>query len=216
VSDPITVIIPVKTLAGAKTRLATRLSPSERIRLARGLLTHVLAVVNGVNVVERCVVVSPDPEVLEIARAAGAEPIVERDYRSGRGQNAALEQARTAIQSDRPRAVLVLASDLPLLNGEDLEGMAALALAERTVVVGPDRRSEGTNALLVRPSDALPFCFGVDSFQRHCQEANRRGFAVSEYRSNGVAFDLDYPEDLDELERTVGVAHLLPSEVGQS
>ena len=197
-------IIPVKTFAGAKSRLAGRLSPDERMRLARALLAHVLEVVADVEAVERCLVVSPDPEVIEIARLAGADSIVEGDDQLSRGHNAALEQARSTIKSDRPRAVLVLASDLPLLTRHDIEGMAALAYEERMVIIGPDRRGLGTNALLLRPIDALPFCFGTDSFEQHRREAARRGLAVSVYRSDGVAFDLDYPEDLDELERVVG------------
>lgn len=215
-NDPITVIIPVKTLAGAKTRLASRLTPGERVGLARHLLAHVLSVVGGVKAVERCVVVSPDPEVLAIARVAGADCIVERDYCPRRGQNAALEQARAAIQSDRPGTILVLASDLPLLTENDIAGMVARATADRMIVIGPDRRHVGTNALLVRSSETLSFCFGDDSFQRHCQEAERCGLSVAEYYSQGIAFDLDYPADLIELEGLPEFPHLLSSSVRES
>ncbi len=215
-SGRITAIIPVKSLASAKTRMATHLSPTDRIELARYLLLHVLDVVGRSKAVERYLVVSPDSAVLALARSVGALPVLERDYVATRGQNAALEQAREVIRAWSTEAILVLAGDLPLLSVQDLQGIAELGSSERIIVIAPDRHDEGTNALLVRPGDALPFCFGTGSYRRHLQEASQRGLPVREYRGIGTAFDLDFPEDLSDLERLTGVSLDISGEVRKS
>ncbi|HLH74937.1 MAG TPA: NTP transferase domain-containing protein, partial [Chloroflexota bacterium] len=130
-SGRITAIIPVKSLASAKTRMATHLSPTDRIELARYLLLHVLDVVGRSKAVERYLVVSPDSAVLALARSVGALPVLERDYVATRGQNAALEQAREVIRAWSTEAILVLAGDLPLLSVQDLQGIAELGSSER-------------------------------------------------------------------------------------
>jgi 2-phospho-L-lactate guanylyltransferase len=67
------------------------------------------------------------------------------------------------------------------------------------VVLAPDRAGAGTNALLVRPPQALPFAFGPQSCARHVDLARERDLEVMFYRAPGTAFDVDRPEDLAEL-----------------
>ncbi len=66
-------------------------------------------------------------------------------------------------------------------------------------VIAPDRRREGTNALLLRPPGALAYHFGPDSFARHCQEARQRGLRLEVCERPGLALDIDLPEDLEYL-----------------
>ncbi|GAC1448130.1 MAG: 2-phospho-L-lactate guanylyltransferase [Ktedonobacterales bacterium] len=199
-------VVPVKSLAHAKTRLSARLSVQERATLTLWLLHRVVAAIQAAGVVADLALVSPDDTALEAARAAGivALPQVTGDL------NAGLEQGRRWVHSLGAEAVLVLLGDLPLIAADEVRGMAAMAraLAEtgaRTAaraglaVLAPDRAGTGTNGLLLWPPDGLPFAFGAGSFARHLELARERGIASAVYRAPGIAFDVDRPEDLDEL-----------------
>ena len=63
------------------------------------------------------------------------------------------------------------------------------------VVIAPCRRESGTNALLLRPADLVPFSFGPASFAAHCAAARAAGVEPAVYRSASIALDLDTPED---------------------
>ena len=74
--------------------------------------------------------------------------------------------------------------------------MLDLAIESRCVVIAPDRRGEGTNALFLRPPDAIEFAFGSDSFQVHSTQAKERALALHIFESETIGLDLDVPEDL--------------------
>jgi 2-phospho-L-lactate guanylyltransferase len=67
------------------------------------------------------------------------------------------------------------------------------------VVIAPCRHGTGTNALLLRPPGLIPFSFGPDSLSAHCAAARAAGVEPIIYRDERVAFDLDTPEDWEEL-----------------
>ncbi len=69
-------------------------------------------------------------------------------------------------------------------------------------VVSPDGARSGTNALLSRPPDALPFLFGPDSFEAHLQAARARGLDLRICERSHLAFDLDTAGDLARLNQT--------------
>lgn len=207
-------LVPVKDLREAKGRLAGRLAPRERARLVLACLDHVLTALREAGSIDHVAVVSRSESVLRRATGAGAWGIDERTLGGVDGQNRALEAARTALlrgdvfgvgqtadaTADRGPALLVVSADLPLLRARDVDALVVLGNDERSVVVAPDREGEGTNALLVRPGDAIPFRFGPDSRRRHQSEAERAGCAIRFYRGLGTALDLDEPADLDRID----------------
>jgi 2-phospho-L-lactate guanylyltransferase len=136
-------------------------------------------------------VVSRDMTALDLARRQGATALAESES----GLNAALNQAREWAMARGAQAVLVLPADLPLLTSGDIMAMLDLAREPRCVVIAPDARGEGTNALLLRPPDALNFAFGPQSFYEHCAQAETSQLALHIYRSPTVALDLDTPAD---------------------
>jgi 2-phospho-L-lactate guanylyltransferase len=209
VRDDIVAIVPVKALADAKSRLAPRLSPDERASLALRLFARVLEAVTGTAGIDRLVVVSSDEAVRRQARLGGAEVIDEPrafdsvpGYPNPEQHNAALEYARTvAIERWDPAALLVVAADLPFLSSADLTGLIERGTTEGTVVLGVDRDGTGTNALLLRPANALPFRFGPDSLAAHRAEALQRGLRFLVHDVRGIATDVDVPRDLEVLAR---------------
>lgn len=195
------VVVPVKPLAMAKSRLAAHLTLEERSALVLRLLGHVLTTVHQTAVTDRCLVVSADPRVRTWAAQHDAEPLAEQPTSLGIEHNAALEQAREVAQRRGRAALLVISADLPLLRPGDVTDMVALGSETNSIVIAPDRAGTGTNALLLRPIDIVPFRFGPGSFARHVAEARALGTLVRVHESDGTAFDLDRPEDLITLEQ---------------
>jgi 2-phospho-L-lactate guanylyltransferase len=192
-------VVPLQALAGAKSRLAAALMPAERAALTLRLLHGVLDALAAPAVAER-LVVSPDPRALAEARAAGAATLRQRLPTRGDALNDALAEARDWATARGADALLVVLGDLPLLTAADVAALVALAGADApTVVLAPDRHERGTNALLLRPPDAIPFAFGPDSLARHQAAATALGLPVRLYRAPGTALDLDTPEDLAAL-----------------
>jgi len=131
-----------------------------------------------------------------MARAAGAR--VRRT--AARGTRACARIGITIAAGRGANAVLVLPADLPLLRSADIRRLLA-AGDDDGVVVAADRHGRGTNALLVRPPDAIPALFGPLSFAAHIDAARRRGVRVRTPRIAGVSLDIDTADDLQILRR---------------
>jgi len=65
--------------------------------------------------------------------------------------------------------------------------------------VAPDRAGDGTNLLLATPPTLAPLAYGRGSFARHQRLARRAGVATVTFHAPGAAFDVDSPDDLEEL-----------------
>lgn len=183
-------VVPVKDLRGTKSRLAPVLDPAARAGLTLYMMGRVVtrALEAGVDAVG---VVSPDPIVLDEALKRGATPLVQ----NSRGLNPALEEGRLWATQNGASALLVLPADLPLIEPEDVLAVLAGA-ASAPVVVTPDGARYGTNALLLRPPDVLPFLFGPESFEAHLRAAGDRDVEVRVCENGHLSFDLDTAGDL--------------------
>lgn len=191
-------IIPVKPFRRGKTRLAGVLSEDEREILNLSLLGHTLQVVKQVNGIEQILVVSSDTAVLALAREQGARTVMED---GNPGLNMALHRATMVAQMYSAQGVLILSSDLPLLSKEDVTRIIDLSLEPPVVVIAPDRRNEGTNALLIRPTGLISYQFGDNSFFKHCNQAEKYHLPLKIVSSETLGLDLDYPEDLEILQQ---------------
>jgi 2-phospho-L-lactate/phosphoenolpyruvate guanylyltransferase len=164
------------------------------------MMGRVVAAIRSSGVEDVCVV-SPDRIVLNEAQRRGAIPLAQES----RGLNPALEEGRRRALELGASTLLVLPADLPLLEEEDV--LAVLKASEgQAVVIAPDGARSGTNALLTRPPDALPFVFGPDSFQAHLEAARKRDLDVKVCERSHLAFDLDTAGDLARLKKS-GAAH---------
>lgn len=192
-------ILPIKPFDLAKTRLAMALSPSERASLAERWYRHVLGAAQATREIDDVMVISRDARALAIAREMDAYTARERLPDDGAPSlNAALTQAtERALHVVRSLdAVLLLPADLPLLQSADLAAMVALAGRGAAVVIAPDGKGDGTNAMLVRPPAMFPYMYGVGSFARHTAAAWAAGARVEVYRSERLMLDIDVPRDL--------------------
>jgi 2-phospho-L-lactate/phosphoenolpyruvate guanylyltransferase len=190
-------IVPVKDLGETKSRLSSSLSLEERAELTLRMLEHVLATLREVGGVERIGVMSPSPRALFLAEDAGASALPQES----RGLNNGLEEGRDWAVSEGASSLLVLPADLPYLSAFDVRMLLKLLKEDDggALVISPDEAREGTNALLIRPPDALTFAFGPGSYETHLRAARERGLVVRAYENAGVAFDVDTLEDLQVL-----------------
>ena len=182
-------LIPAKPHTEAKSRLDPLLTAAQRIELSRRLLRRTVQLAH--EVVGRVIVVSRDPALLSEVEALGAWGLLE----TSPGLNPALTQAARFALGRGAGGLLVLPNDLPLLTASDLEEILALAATPPALVIAPCRHGTGTNALLLRPPDIIPFAFGSDSFAAHSAAARAAGIEPLVYRAETIALDLDTPED---------------------
>ncbi len=193
------VVVLIKDFDSAKQRLRPALAPKERRALA---LRNAQLAVQAAAAGDRVLVVAGDDEVAELAKAWGAEVLLEP---SQEGQNVAAARGMARAVEGGADAVLLLSSDLPLVTvdsvrevleaGSRIKGPVAVAV--RAVGRG------GTNALYLRPPGAITLHFGADSLAKFRDEAERSGVKFIVHDSDAMALDLDEPGDLARLRRVV-------------
>ncbi len=188
---PVTVVVPVRALEGAKSRLGAVLDAEERRELVTRLLRRTVDAALATAGVAEVLVVSPDPEVLGLAARTGARAILQRS----RGLNPAIQEARDAAPS--AKRLLVLPADIPGVSPAALATLleAGDAAGSPSVVLAPDRHGRGTNALLLDPPDVIDPAFGGDSRAGHAWLASSADAAFVEV-PGVLALDVDTPDDL--------------------
>ena len=191
-------IVPVKPLRRGKSRLAGVLSEDERALLNVTMLGNTLRNLSAVPEINQILVVSRDPAALSLAREFGARTVLED---GNPGLNMALHRATVVAQVYSAQDILVLPADLPLITPEDIEQLIRLGNKPPVMVIAPDRRMDGTNALYLSPTGLIDYRFGPGSFHHHMQQAEKRNIRVEICRSPSFALDLDIPEDLEELKQ---------------
>lgn len=193
-------IVPVKPLRYGKSRLAEVLTPDERMDLNRRMLAHTLDTLTVMPEIEHVLVVSRDQAALALAREHGARTVQENNSPQ---LNVALTRATVVAKNYATRGVLIIPADLPLITPEDVRVMLERAVDPPVVVVAPDRRHDGTNAMLVCPTGLIEYEYGPSSFQRHCQRARKAGAHLEICELPSLALDMDLPEDLELVSETL-------------
>jgi len=186
-----TVVLPVKVLARAKSRLAL-LAGTRRADLALALASDTVSAVVACPDVTRVLVVTSDAKAGSRLAALGA--IVAPDEPDG-GLNAALRHG-AAVASDRwpDSGVAALAADLPALRpGELSRALRAAASAAGGAAFVPDAAGIGTTMYAVAPGVAFRPMFGGASRARH---ASADAVELSLDGVPGLRRDVDTPEDL--------------------
>ena len=109
--------------------------------------------------------------------------------------NRALTAARRYAVRHGAEGIGVLPIDLPRVTPEAIRALLQAGFPERGLVLVPDQRAQGTNALLLRPPEALPFRFGPGSLEAFQAEARARGLPVRLFHHEALPFDLDTEAD---------------------
>lgn len=187
---PVGLIIAVKRLSAAKTRLAAVLSAETRERLVLAMLLDTISAAQQVPAVGTVTVVTPDETASAAAARLGAQilPDPTPDGHPDSLNNAI--RAAEAFATEFTSNVLVLQGDLPALAPHELgEAIDAARANPRSFVA--DRHGDGTAAL---------FAFGVPLDPRFGSESavlHRESGAVALTGAwPGLRCDIDTPDDL--------------------
>lgn len=179
------IIVPFK-LNGAKSRLASVLTPEERRLLALTMLRDVLDVVTGFH--WATVLSQPGLDIVEVGRDV---EILESDLELNDALNSLIaEEASREWPSD----ILIVMADLALLTGKDVAGILN---CDGDVVLCPGRGG-GTNMILMR-SPKFRTCYQGLSFPKHLAFAKEAGLEATVFESFRAGCDIDEPDDLAEV-----------------
>jgi len=201
-------VVPVKVLARAKSRLAVLAGP-HRPALALAMAADTVAAALACPVVARVIAVTDDDEAARVLAGLGA--LVRRDE-PGRGLNPALRHGAAIAASGWPGSGIgALAADLPALRPAELAlGLRAAGNWEQSFV--PDASGAGTTLYAARPGAPFRPRFGRRSAERHraagAVELSLPGLASLRRDVDGPT-DLRAASDLGVGPRTAAVAALL-------
>jgi len=186
------VLMPVKVLAQAKSRLAglTGLSGPRRGELALALACDTAAAVLGSDAVARVIVITDD-QVAGMTLGALGALVVPDEPRDG--LNAALRHGAAYAASRWPGSgTAALSADLPALRPAEI-GRALRAAAAWPTAFVADAVGDGTTLYTAAPGAAFRPAFGLASRARHAAggaaELGLEGIP-------GLRRDVDTPSDL--------------------
>lgn len=191
-------IIAVKRLAAAKTRLAPVFAGDLREQVVLAMLLDTISAALAVPAVGSVTVVTPDADAAAAVRELGADVLLDpTPVGHPDPLNHALAATEQALR-DSVTNIAVLQGDLPALRTAELaEAIAGASRHSRSFIA--DRHHTGTAALFAFGAPLVPE-FGVDSARRHADS----GAVELSGEWPGLRCDIDTPEDL-ETARRLGV-----------
>ncbi len=195
------VVVPVKNLSLAKSRLSALLGPKERIGLVEAMLSDVLGALSRARMIESISVITPDRN---LARLIEFPNIHILNDPLGGSLNDAIDAITQRSSKTKPgTALLVIPVDVPLVKSSTIDSMVSKSQNHNgPCVVAVQSRDQGTNALLRRPPDSIRAHFGPASFSVHMAEAGRNGVEFVHFKSADLELDIDTSDDLLALWKT--------------
>jgi 2-phospho-L-lactate guanylyltransferase len=186
-------VIPVKNIENAKQRLAPALAPDERRRLFRAMVEDVLAVLSRCQSLAGVIMVTRDPEAVSLAEHYGARVLIEE---KNAGHTAASSLGAKTLAAEGVAGMIQIPGDLPAITPDDVETVLAVHADAPAVTIVPSSDELGSNAVACSPPDLLPLRFGDNSFVPHVESARKLGLDPVIVRREGIALDIDTPNDL--------------------
>lgn len=199
-------VLPIKMLRGAKKRLAGVLEPEQRAGLVTAMTRDMLSALTATAGLAGTLVVSNAAEVRVLAGEYGLRCLLEGD---GQGLSAAVTKAAKTLAAENIRAMMVVHGDIPLASPADFELALASAGPEPSLTIVPCRNEDGSNLMICKPPDVIPFAYGPASCSAHQRAAREAGTRTKILRIPGLALDIDRSEDLAAL-----LGHLKSGKIG--
>lgn len=194
------ILIPVKSLANAKQRLASVLDQTTRTQLAQAMLFDVLEALGTWANRPEVSIVTSDPFAVELAQRFRFQIIPDDANRS---ETDAIEMATRFCEVQGVDDTLVIPGDIPLIQAYEVETILQAAPAQGSVLV-PAADGRGTNAAWRRPAGLFPLRFGNDSFKPHLAAARATQKPCVVLSLPGIALDIDNPSDVRQLAEAPG------------
>jgi 2-phospho-L-lactate guanylyltransferase len=189
-------LLPIKDLRHAKQRLSGFLSTEERFALAQAMLADTLRAVCGVRKADKIFVVTNYPPAMRAAEENGWELLREEQQIS---ESISVDAASRECEPRGITTVLRIPLDVPLVQARDIDDLLAVECTAPALVIVPSRDGTGTNAILRTPPTLFPSHFGIGSFAKHCDEAQRAASQILVRRNARLEMDVDDEADLRAL-----------------
>jgi 2-phospho-L-lactate guanylyltransferase len=201
-------VIAVKRLAAAKTRLAPVFSAATREAVVLAMMVDTIRAALAVPALRSVTVVTPDQVAADTARQLGALALTDPtpDGHADPLNNAIA--AAEAVVRESTTNIVALQGDLPALQPQELAEAIAAARSYPRSFVG-DRHGTGTSALFAFDVPLEPR-FGPDSAQRH----QHSGAIELTGAWPGLRCDIDTPDDLM-VARRLGVGSATVQAIGR-
>jgi 2-phospho-L-lactate guanylyltransferase len=201
-------VIAVKRLAAAKTRLAPVFSAATREAVVLAMMVDTIRTALAVPALRSVTVVTPDQVAADTARQLGALALTDPTP-DGHGDplNNAIAAAEAVVRESTPN-IVALQGDLPALQPQELAEAIAAARSYPRSFVG-DRHGTGTSALFAFDVPLEPR-FGPDSARRH----QHSGAIELTGAWPGLRCDIDTPDDLM-VARRLGVGSATVQAIGR-
>jgi 2-phospho-L-lactate/phosphoenolpyruvate guanylyltransferase len=185
------VVIPLKSAADGKSRLASALTEAQRAALIRVMAAHVVEAVSATRGVHRVHLLAREPDLAP----RGCAPIADR----GTGLNAAIADAARALREQGAGRMLIVHADLPFVTPDEIGALVHACATEDALVAAPDTADAGTNALGMPLSCKVATRFGPQSLEAHRLAAAAAQLPFRVVRRPGLACDIDEPTQLEML-----------------
>jgi len=216
------VLIPVRSMTGAKNRLAADFDEDARTRLTLAMLADMVTAARSARTVDAVYVVSADAALLERARRMGARTLAETPHASTPdprqptireveraddgtevrgGLNRAVFRAARALAARGVARLLTIPGDVPLITPGEIDDVFAATASARVVIV-PSASGSGTNGLLTAPPGVIAPHFEGESFAAHVRACQAAALVHAVRPTPGFALDIDTLDDLRVLARS--------------
>jgi 2-phospho-L-lactate guanylyltransferase len=182
------VVVPLRSFAQGKARLADALDDDARRAFTRTMAERVVTAAGSRPVV----IVSSAPEVVAWSRGLGVARVPDPG-----SLDRAADAGREWVREHGLARVVVMHADLPLAT--TIDAIAGDADAHVAVIV-PDHHDDGNPVLAIPSTVDFEFAYGPGSCARHIAEAGRCGLDVRIVRDHALGFDIDDATDLRALE----------------
>jgi 2-phospho-L-lactate guanylyltransferase len=189
----VNLVVPLKSLAVAKSRLLGALDPVSRTELVLAMAMDTVAAAVAAHSITRVLVAATEPAELAPLRDLGADIV---DDGGSADLNSTLTHGAQLLRADDPQCIVgALQGDLPALQPAELDAAVAAAGGRRAFFA--DRAGSGTTLLLSTPGGPLEPRFGPQSAKAHAAS----GAAALELPLPTLRSDVDTPDDLAHARR---------------
>lgn len=193
------IIVPMKQLSDAKSRLKRILSNRLRIEVARKLLDQTLCrlkvAIKEYQETYKLAVLTECDEVKSFVEKKDISVITSSI------KNKLSESLFFGVKwagFNGFSSACIIPADLGDPSPEELKKFILFPIENNNMVICPSK-DLGTNALLISPPDAITFRYGKNSFKKHLEVANRKKIKIAVLELESLAFDIDTMEDLKKL-----------------
>lgn len=196
-------VVPIKSFSQAKTRLSSLLKPDDRQRLACAMADDVLSAIRASGVADLLCILTDrgSPTIDELAMRYGALALLDRQVAAAPSLNAAIAGVAELAHAKGADTVMVVHSDLPLLNATALVNVMqtwhSLPASRRAVLARS--KDGGTSVLLVNHAKSFAYQFGAGSFALHRAECARLEHTIATIEQLPTVLDIDTPDDFELL-----------------